>query len=387
MNLKYLLCGVLLAAGSSLYAQANERPVAIESVDMINRLHQREWVRLQEDGKIVGRIVVIESPDTLRGRIDNKIVLSRDGKIVFETVSGTDGWFQIEGVDPGSYALQAIGDYTFATFALHILPADAGHLASTLDVYTTTIGNKVRELMVSSMVPADLTVGEDQYYRTHKIDPIATQRQFNRDHQVKLQDGDLIGRVSRPGWSYSEQDLSGSVAHIIKGGEVLDKALVDKDGFYKFADVAPGVYDMLVAGPDGFAAFKFQAVDDDIASEVKQASNQSEVHLVAANAANMVAADTLNTELVHQSDVFPAASEGVIVGGPCESCGIVEAYGAGGSPCSGGGFAGGGGCCGGGGGGLFAGGGLLGAAGLATGIVALASSGGSTPPPPTVIAP
>lgn len=392
MKIKYLLCGVLLATCTIAQAQSTERATEGGNAEMINRLHQREWVRLHEDGKVYGRVVVIENKGNLSGRIDNSVILSRDGKIVQQTKSGTDGWFELEGVQPGTYALQAAGEYTFATFALHVLPADASHLASSLDVYTTTIGNKVRDLLISSMVPTELQVGKDQYYRSHSPDPIADTRQFNRDHQVKLQDGNLIGRVSRPGWSYNEQDLSGTIAHVLKGGEVVHKAQVDKDGYYKIEGLQPGIYDMVVAGVDGYAAFKFEAVNEYDAQETQVTSNSNDVHLVStaaksAKLVSMVQSDCLNCELVSQTDVFPTAavSEGAVTG-ECDTCGVVQSCGGGGSPCCGGGYAGGGG--GGGGGGGFAGGGMLGLASTAGGVVALATRGGGrTPPPPTIIAP
>lgn len=394
MKMKFLLCGVLLATCSIARAQSTElQAEALKGgPDIINRLHQREWVRLHEDGKVYGRVVVIENKGNLSGRVDNNVILSRDGKIVQQTKSGTDGWFELEGVEPGTYALQAVGEYSFATFALHVLPADASHLASSLDVYTTTIGNKVRDLLISSMVPTELQVGKDQYYRSHSHDPIAVSRQFNRDHQVKLQDGNLIGRVSRPGWSFNEQDLSGTIAHVLKGGDVVQKAQVDKDGYYKIEGLSPGIYDMLVAGVDGYAAFKFEAVSEFSAEETHVTSKSNDVHLVSTGSdltkfVSMVQSDCLNCELVSQADVLPTATvaEGAVAG-ECDTCGVVESVGGGSAPCCGGGYAGGGG--GGGGGGFFGGGGMLGLASTAGGVVALATRGGGrTPPPPTIIAP
>lgn len=389
MKLQTSILALLLACGGWAEMRGDEAAANQGNGQLINSLYQREWVRLNENGGVSGRVVLIERSGNVTGSMDNKVVLAKDGVVAYETKTLEDGSFEFSNVAPGAYALQASGDYTLAAFALHVLPADSDHLASNIDVFTTTLGSRVREILAGNIIPADLQVGMDDYYRSHEKDPIADDRSFSRDHKVLLQNGDLVGRVSRPGWTFAEQDLSGSIAQVVKNGDVVAQAAVSKDGQYRIEALEPGVYDMVIAGSDGFAAFRFLAVNEVEQDENVASVSSSEV-FVAARMVNTVVADSLNSELIHQSDVYasPMPVEAGAIG--CESgdCGIVEpvGMGCGQAPCCGGGFAGGGGFGGGGGGG-FGGGGLLGIAGVAGGIVALATSGGGTPTTPTPVAP
>lgn len=391
MKLQTSLFALLLACCASAYTHGQEA-IEVGNASLINSLYQREWVRQDANGGISGRVVLIERSGNTVGSMDNKVVLAKDGVIAYEAKTQNDGTFEFSNVAPGAYALQASGDYTLAAFALHVLPASAEHLASSIDVFATTVGSKVREILAGNIIPADLEVGADDYYRSHSQDPIADERTFNRDHRVLLQNGDLIGRVSRPGWTFAEQDLSGSVAQVVRSGQVVAQAMVTRDGNYRIEGLEPGIYDMVISGSDGFAAFRFQAVSD-LEPQENLASASSQAMLVSARLVNTVAADSLNSELIHQSDVYasPMPVDAGIVGLDGD-CGMLESgCGTGVAPCCGGGFAGGGGFGGGGGGGGFGGGfgggGLLGLGGLAGGIVALATSGGGTPPPPTPVAP
>ena len=103
--------------------------------------------------------------------------MSRDGQAILETESDVDGSFKLEGLEPGTYAIQCRGEYTFAAYALHVLPSDASHLSSDLEVYASVIPEaRATELIASNLVPGDLEVGSDSYYRNFKADPIAGER-------------------------------------------------------------------------------------------------------------------------------------------------------------------------------------------------------------------
>jgi len=355
--------------------ESNSVATAVESPNMINLLHQREWVRLGEDGNVHGKLSVLTTDGQLEGRIGAKVVISRDGQVVMETITDTDGVFTLEGLKPGAYGLQSRGDYTFAAFALHVLPASSTHLSSDLEVYAAVIpAVKASELILGGLVPADLSSGDDAYYRNFESDPLKGKRTFNNSHQVVLQDGVLVGRVSRPGWTFEEQDLRGSIAQIVREGEVIAKAAVSKDGYYRVENMEPGVYDLFVSGDDGFAVMAFEAV---------AATNES-VAALSAGGARLVstqvgsASNCLSCQMIHQSEASACTncgpgSQGQIVddfGSPVMGGGFAGPGGFGGGGMGGGGAGGGG--FGGGGGGIGGLGGLLGIAGLAVGISALA---------------
>lgn len=356
-----------------------EGSAASKSPELINLLHQREWVRLNDKGVIEGTLMTLSSKGEKEARVGAKIVVSKDGKALFETVSDVGGKFTIEGLEPGTYALQSRGDLTFAAYALHVLPKGSEHLASDLEVLACIIpAARATELIAADAVPADWNAAQDVYYRVHSEDPLAGERKFNNSPQVVLRDGDLVGRVSRPGWTFPEQDLTGTVAQIVREGEVVRKAAVGKDGYYVVEDLEPGVYDLFVSGDDGFAVLAFEAVNP---SE-PVAAHSAAPRLVSTQVG--MVSDCLSCELIQQPEVSACSTCGeVIIEEIVDSCGCgVEPCGCGVPDPLGGGLVGGGGFYGGGYGGFGGGGGygggagglggLVGAAGLAVGIAALA---------------
>lgn len=394
------LAALLAAVGGFASAQAPEAVLVLEgaatsSPDMINLLHQREWVRLDDNGNVTGKLSVLNAEGAVEGRVGSKIVVSRNGKAVLETISDVDGAFVLAGLKPGAYAIQSRGDFTFAAYALHVLPAASKHLATDLEMYASVIpSQRASELLNSSMVPVDLDAGQDVYYREFAKDPLAEKREFNKSHKVALRDGALVGRVSRPGWTFGEQDLTGTIAQIVREGKVVAKTPVGKDGYYRVEKLEPGVYDLFVSGDDGFAVLAFEAVES---NEPVASKNGTAARLVSTQVG--MASDCLSCEMIYQPE-FNACSSCQVAQAPilseCDNCG--EA-----APVMGGGFAGPGGFAGGGAGGGFGGGaggggggfgaagggigGLLGIAGLAVGITALSNNDSFNANLGTLIAP
>lgn len=381
-NLALLL---LIAVSCNAFGQEELRSVG----EHINYLHQREWVRLSPEGTIAGRLLILNEEGRVEERVGAKVVVSRDGKAVLETMADEGGKFTLAGLEPGAYAIQARGSYTMAACALHVMPSNAEHLTSDLEIFASVIAkDRAAQLLSSDLVPADLQASSDTYYRSHQQDPLAGERKFNSSHKVVLRNGTLVGRVSRPGWSFGEQDLTGTVAQIVRDGVVVAKTAVGEDGYFEFPNVVPGVYDLFVNGDDGLAVLAFEAV----AGSDSLAVSSSDIRMVSTRLGMF--ADCLCCEMIQASEInacstcdpivapAPIIEEVVSIADPCglpvDSCGCDMA------PLCGGGYAGGGFHRGGGGGGFGGGGGgygggglggiggLLGVAGLAVGVAALA---------------
>ena len=67
--------------------------VTSTSPNMINALHQHEWVRLDDNGMILGTLSVLNEDGQSEGRVGAKVVISRDGRAVLETISDEGGRF------------------------------------------------------------------------------------------------------------------------------------------------------------------------------------------------------------------------------------------------------------------------------------------------------
>jgi uncharacterized membrane protein YgcG len=386
---KYCLMLVVLhATGISAPAQETDSnaPTSASAPEFINTLQQRGWVSLKANGVLDGKVNSLNSAGELESLADVAVALMRDGKEVAKATTDKDGAFAFAGVAPGTYALVAKGESAFSAYALHVLAAGA-NLQTSLSVYAASLGEaKTRELVEANWVP-EVSTSQD-YYRTHQADPLAEARKFNDSHRIRLQNGNLVGRVSRPGWVYADQDLSGTVAHVLKNGEIVGTAAIKTDGFFTIASLEPGVYDLFVGGDDGIAIVGFQAVT----TEATLARDGEGQLLVSAQAGFT---DTLSFEMVQPMEVAtPMVQQEVvmddrevIVVDPAMGDGFAVPGGGAGVGGGGGGFGGGGGGGGGVGGGGGGFGGLLGIAGLAVGVAALADDDNFDPPSATIIVP
>ena len=77
-------------------------------------------------------------------------------------------------------------------------------------------------------------------------------------------DGSLHGRAAPLDWlSVSHQfDLSANSVALFNNGEVYREGSLDSGGYFSFAGVDPGVYDLVSAGPSGNAAICIEVVEN-----------------------------------------------------------------------------------------------------------------------------
>ncbi len=379
---KYCLMLVVLnATGISAPAQeaVQSVPVNGSAPEFINTLQQREWVSLNSAGVLEGKVNGLNSVGELESLAGVSVSLMLNGKQVAQAITNKDGTFAFAGVAPGTYAMVAKSDRAFSTYALHVLKSGA-NLQTSLSVYAANLGEeKARELVGDAWVPEGSA--SPNYYRDYQEDPLAGTRKFNDSHRIRLQNGNLVGRISRPGWVYADQDLSGNVAQVLKNGEVVGTAAVKKDGHFTIAGLEPGVYDLFVGGDDGIAVVGFQAITGEATAQLAPEGSV----LVSTQAGS---SESLNFEMVQPNEVAGPLVQEVVVGeeeivGGGFAPG--RSFGGGGFGGGRGGFGGGGG----GGGGIGGGGigGLLGIAGLAVGVAALSNNDNFDPPVGTLIVP
>lgn len=359
-------------------------PITTVSVNQapsfLNTLQQQQWVVLDNNGTIHGLYAQLNPDGSPRMLERVAVSLSRNGVLIKTAMTESDGHFAFSGLGVGTYALIAKSPASTAAFALHVLPNGASsRLDANFIVFGTSVGvPAVTGVLRAHSVPVANSEG---FYPDLQSDPAGDTRRVNAGAQVRLRAGNvLVGKISRPsGMGMGAGDLSGNVVHVMSGGRVVGHTETDANGEYQIPGIAPGVYDLVIAGKDGVAAAAFVAVAD------------PGVALKGTGSAKLVSfqpgamPDSLNLEVVSPSDYFSGEPEQVF---PPEEVGMAPVPGAGfvgpggfAGGGAGGGF-GGGGAAGGGGGGFGGLGALLGIGGLAAGIAALASSNNNGVGPP-----
>jgi hypothetical protein len=380
------ICGLLslvtspLAKGQDPTAELTKRidPAAV----YLNPLCVNQWVGLTANKSINGRLVAFDDTGEVLPRRAVEVSLVQKGKTISQAITDADGEFQFKDIAAGTYNFVAQSDYCFATFGIHVLPAGSGSPTSFAACAATLPATDAKELMKDNWVPSEAAVP-----RFFERDPLVDKRVVANTPRVHLQNGDLLGQVSRPGLPISEQDLTGNVAHIFKAGRSIAAAPIGRDGKFRIASLEAGIYDLVVVGEDGNAVIGFEAV-----GPKPIASNQS------ADVARLVSfqdiANTLNIELAAPTVIGQEAE--VVPSPPVQDTAMDAGFGqplmGGGFSVPGGGFPGGagfGGGAGGGGGGIAGGGlgGLLGIAGLAVGVAAISGNDNFNPIQATIITP
>ena len=267
-------------------------PVSAVNSDLLNPTSAAEWISLDAESGVNGKLGALDEAGVWVAKPGVAVSLSINGKLVSQSVTDVSGQFRLANVRPGTYAFVASSNYSFSTFGVHVY-AKGTDFPTLMEVTTTNIPvSQARAIVKDHWVP---NISSQDYYRVLASDPLGASRTVS-GYKIRLIDGDLAGRVSRPGWGFGEQDLSGNVAHVIRAGSVIATAAVQADGRYVVKDLAPGVYDLIVAGDDGVAAVGFEAVGP----EPLASKRTSKVHLVSQD----TAADSINLELVLPSDVF-----------------------------------------------------------------------------------
>ena len=215
-----------------------------------------------------------------------KIYIVRNSRVVAETISDGEGFFNLAGVAPGVYALCAISDNGFLAFGIRISEDEVSRewrgngyqMASIplarelsraqdddedLDVDAAVVPPSFQALerIVTRYLPA---LGEalssdapDESFADGIDD-----RSIVKDLKVRLDaEGTLVGRMAP---LTRQRDKASRLremnAFLIQDDEIYARVAVEADGSFRFRDVEPGSYSFAAAGKEGFAAVGFRAI-------------------------------------------------------------------------------------------------------------------------------
>lgn len=417
---------VATAAASAHQWMSSATPIAApEAVTAQNisadRIHN---ITLNSNGGIEGRITTLKNAEG-EGLSDLKVYFVRNGKIVKETITDSSGTFQVENVAEGAYSFVATGQSGFAAYGVNVVANDGSGKVNAMEAAAVSprfdVVKDILENNLPQQIAAEILEGS-----TNITD------QLVGSNRIKLQNGNLVGNIVPLFGDIAE--VEGTHVHIIQNDTQVARVQADVNGDFSVADLEPGVYDFVAAGPTGIAAVSFQAIDveGEISAESIMDSDEIPVAIEPAAAAaalpfqdfvnadipTMDASSSLNVCTTCSNDAgfvgqqvsyagqevsydtgydasapVQYASEAVSCGGACgASCGAAQDF-SGFSSCNSGCNS----CCGGGAGGgiggrLFGGGRLAGGAsglrrlallgGIAGAVVAIASDDDASPVTP-----
>lgn len=314
---------------------------------------RQHTVATNKDGQLSGRVWLVDSSAKSKmGLADTKVFFVKDGDIVSQVYTDPDGTFDVNGLSEGAYSFIVSNVEGIAAYGVNVVnEGEAGEMEV---VVVSDNAKKAQQLL-------------DQENNATQSENLSSES-VRGANVAQLIGGQLDGQLYS---SFEDVNFSGSNVQVFNSeGKVVGQSSVDADGSFAVTGLESGYYEFVAEGPQGVAAFGFEAVTAEAAYTSTQDTTFNA--MVTSPSDSYYVSDCATCgDVVYNSPVSEYASS-VEYAGSCSSCaGAFSSVGG----CGGG--------CGGFGGGGFGGGRLLPLVGLALGIVAIADDSGNDPGPAT----
>jgi methionine-rich copper-binding protein CopC len=226
-----------------------EAPEALASAKVqADRLHN---ITLNSNGGVEGRITTLKNSDS-EGLSDLKVYFVRNGKIAKQAKTDSDGTFRIDNVTEGAYSFVATGKNGFAAYGVNVVAnsgsdkvnaMEAAAVSPRFSLVKDILENNLPKQIASEILEGSSNITND----------------FVGANRIKLQNGNLLGNIVPLFGDIAA--VEGTYVHIVQNDEQVARVQTDANGDFSVADLEPGVYDFVAAGPTGIAAVSFQAID------------------------------------------------------------------------------------------------------------------------------
>ena len=306
----------LLAA----HASTTQEDLAGET--QLNETLRAHWVSANPDGNINGRISGIDESESALVPIEQlDVTLLKRGEKVSTAATDAEGRFVLPNVQPGVYTLVAAGVNGFLAYGVHVLPPldnlDDGEAVPFEDQPDNLLELKTSSDSDSDSMPtptpAKFSTTKHEYYVAHynvppdaviqeelQIDAAAVPPEFETLERISqnylpaasalaiardtddlkaiqqaieirggfefplADDGSFNGRIQPIATETGElTKLSEMNLFLIQEDLEVARVAVEENGKFKVEDVDPGVYSLVAAGKDGFAAMSIELVAAD----------------------------------------------------------------------------------------------------------------------------
>lgn len=213
-----------------------------------DRLHS---ITLNSNGGVEGRITTLKNSDG-EGLSELKVYFVRNGKIAKEAITDENGTFRVENVTEGAYSFVATGKSGFAAYGVNVVANNGSDQINAMEAAAVSpsfsMVKNILENNLPSQIASEILEGASN-----------VSKDFVGANRIQLQNGNLIGNIV-PLFGDVAQ-VEGTYVHIVQNDEQVARVQADANGDFAVANLEPGVYDFVAAGPTGIAAVSFQAID------------------------------------------------------------------------------------------------------------------------------
>jgi hypothetical protein len=280
--------GKTYIARTQVLVSEAENSLQLQDDEPISDLVNTHWITTNEQGNLDGRISGIEPQSSITIPIGKlNISLLQNGIAIREASTNYDGKFTLNNVDPGTYTLLAAGQNGFLAYGVNILPkikakdlTDFNNLdlnpsgrvkayyVSHFNVPTNAIVSKGLQIDAAAVPPEFQTLQRisQNYLPENKIVEVdkdsddatsvgeASEIASGFNHPLTA-DGSFTGSVqpiATPDGTPGK--LSEMNVFLIQDDIEIARVTVEPNGKFTVEDIDPGVYGLIIAGNDGFAA-------------------------------------------------------------------------------------------------------------------------------------
>ena len=202
-------------------------------------------VALNQAGAVEGRIATINAGSKeAAGLAELKVYFIQNGEVIYQAQTDADGAFAVEDVAEGAYSFVATGENGFAAYGVRVVANDGTDQVNFMEAAAVSPRFEVVKQILDAKLPEEVAnqIIEDSSE--------VTGAQVVGANRVQLENGKLTGRVLP---LVGDVDaVAGTYVHILKSDEQIAEVQADEAGNFEIADLEPGVYNFVAAGPTGF---------------------------------------------------------------------------------------------------------------------------------------
>ncbi len=261
---------VATAAASAHQFLTDNAPIAEVTTAMVSNanlisVQRSHTIALNESGAIEGRVATIETGSIANGLSGLKVFLVSNGEIQAEAVTDADGLFSLVNIGEGVYSFVATGENGFAAYGVRVIANNGSDTVNLMEAAAVSPQAAVVKQILHKQLPSDIAeeimanaVVSDEALRVVGANKVSVKDGVLAGHVVPM-----LGEVAL---------VEGTSVFLIQGDQQIAEVTADASGSFAVEDVEPGVYDFVAAGPTGFAAVSFEAVEDSAPATQETAS-------------------------------------------------------------------------------------------------------------------